>query len=137
MQEWRDCDGLFFRLSAVNVGKWPCCGKIKLSSISLRSNKTLLNHCLPPLDALSPFEFVFNFAAEDHGLWCWNVGADIGIVVKSMLESFALMTCRSSGIHQCECYNLSFGLALNARFTTNGMCAKNNTIYSICGANKQ
>jgi len=37
----------------------------------------------------------------------------------------------------CDCYlistwsccNLSAGVALNARFTTNGMCVKNNTIY--------
>ena len=28
------------------------------------------------------------------------------------------------------CCNLSAGVALNARFTTNGMCAKNNTIYT-------
>jgi len=27
------------------------------------------------------------------------------------------------------CCNLSVGFALNARFTTNGMCTKNNTIY--------
>ena len=27
------------------------------------------------------------------------------------------------------CCNLSVGVALNTRFTTNGMCAKNNTIY--------
>jgi len=28
------------------------------------------------------------------------------------------------------CCNLSAGVALNVRFTTNGMCAKNNTIYT-------
>ena len=33
------------------------------------------------------------------------------------------------------CCKLSVGDALNVRFTTNGMCAKNNT--HICGANKQ
>jgi len=35
-----------------------------------------------------------------------------------------------------NCCNLSTGVALNARFTTNGTCAKNNTTY-ICGAYKQ
>ena len=35
-----------------------------------------------------------------------------------------------------QCCNLSGGVALIVRFTTNGMCVKNNTI-NTCGANKQ
>jgi len=32
---------------------------------------------------------------------------------------------------------LSVGVALNARFTTNGMCAKNNTIYMARTSNNK
>jgi len=40
---------------------------------------------------------------------------------------------RRSSYYYC---NLSVGITLNVRFTTNGMRAKNNITY-ICGANKQ
>ena len=39
------------------------------------------------------------------------------------------MTLFSSTCYIYYCCNLSAGVALNGRFTTNGMCAKNNTIY--------
>jgi len=35
----------------------------------------------------------------------------------------------------CYCCNLSPGVALNARFTTNGMCAKNNTHMYVARTN--
>jgi len=39
-------------------------------------------------------------------------------------QSIALESCSN------PCYNLSVGVALNARFTTNGICRKNNTMYT-------
>jgi len=36
-----------------------------------------------------------------------------------------------------NCYNLSVGIALNVRFTTNGMSAKNTTQTYKYGASKQ
>jgi len=41
----------------------------------------------------------------------------------------ALPTCFCSEMLRLLCCNLSVRVALNARFTTNRMCAKNNTIY--------
>ena len=35
----------------------------------------------------------------------------------------------TSGVGLDCCSNLSVGVALNERFTMNGMCAKNNTMY--------
>ena len=44
---------------------------------------------------------------------------------------------RPHGASTLYCCNLSVDVALNVWFTTNGMCAKNNTTIHICGANKQ
>jgi len=57
------------------------------------------------------------------------------VLFTKIITCFKLQTCSSVTSKQCEwsalkdeyCCNLSVGVALNVRFTTNGMCAKNNT----------
>ena len=48
-----------------------------------------------------------------------------------LLVSFTLSHFNKSNPTCCKCLNNSFGVTLNVRFTTNGMCVKNNiAIYA-------
>jgi len=57
--------------------------------------------------------------------WCFD--QDVKVV---LCETFT-KNVRFVENRRC-CCNLSAGVALNVRFTTNGMCVKNNTIYMWC-----
>ena len=61
-----------------------------------------------------------------------------GLIVLQVEKYSCTVGMNSSNIEMpiLHCYNHSVGVALNARFTTNGMWAKNNNIY-LRGANKQ
>jgi len=62
-----------------------------------------------------------------HGMWSL-------LSIEAFTLSLLIMpqlNCNSA-IEDSLCCNLSAGVALNAQFTMNGMCAKNNTIYQGC-----
>jgi len=51
------------------------------------------------------------------------------LAMKKVLGFRFFMGNVTSGVGLDCCSNLSVGVALNERFTMNGMCAKNNTMY--------
>jgi len=61
---------------------------------------------------------------------------DISVIARNTLKITVIFPLSDICHDWKKCCNLSGGVALNVWFTTNGMCAKNNTI-DICGANKQ
>jgi len=58
----------------------------------------------------------------------------VGLQETMGLPSLVTILAGNASLYCCY---LSAGVALNARFTTNGMCAKNNSKQYICGANMQ